>query len=330
VTIDVLRNDTDPDNQLLTVTGATNGTGGSVSINTDGTVTYTASAAFSGTDAFAYFISDGNGGSATGTVTVTVNLPIPPPPPPSEGSAAFYFPEVTDGRVDHDEVLRTLIILSNPTGAPVTGAITLRLVEEATHSAVPGAIPFRCMEVDQATCAVKGATLHSDAQGVLSFGIAPQGQVVLMTDRDATSAVAHGYAEVTSAMPISGVALIALYDDGKIGSQSAVPATGTMRKFAVTDFGSDSKTALAVVNLGTQATTLTLRQFAASGTETGGPATLALAAGEHRVFFLKDVLSGSGSRFGMVIVESSDAQVTAASLKFDDDEFAIVPVIKIE
>jgi 3-phytase len=343
VTIAVLANDTDPDNHRLSITATTNGRGGSVSVNADGTVTYTANAGFSGTDTFNYTISDGNGGSDTGTVTVTVNPPPPPPPhnpPPGAGSTEFYFPQIADGPVEDDEVFRTLIILSNAAGTPATGSITLKLVDAATNNAVSGAISFRCLEDDQATCAREGDTLHSNAQGVLSFRIAANGQVVLMMTRKEFNIV-HGYAKVTSDEPISGMALVALYeaeyeDDGSVDleeveSQAAVKATGKMRKFAVTDFRSDSRTALAVTNLGTEATTLTLRRFTASGAETGRPAAFTLAQGEHRAFFLDDVLStSSGSLFGMVIIESSNAQVTAVALKFDDDHFNIAPVIEIE
>jgi hypothetical protein len=340
VTIAVLANDTDPDNHPLGITAITNGQGGSAGVNVDGTVTYTANATFSGTDTFTYTISDGNGGSATGTVTVIVNSVPPPDDPPTEpGSAELYFPQIVDGEADDEETFRTLIVLSNPSGTPATGTITLKLVDAATNHAVSGAIPFRCLEGDRATCAIERDTLYSDARGALSFRIPANGHVVLMTAREESSIV-QGYAKVTSDTPIGGMALLALYEedhesDGSVDLtvhfQAAEQATGKMRKFAVSDFRGDSKTALAVVNLGTEATTLTLRQFAASGTEASGPVALALAAGEHRAFFLTDVLSASsGALVGMVVVESSNAHVTAVALKFDDDEFTIAPVIKIE
>jgi len=76
VTIDVLANDTDPDNDPLDVIAVTQGSDGSeVVINPDDTVTYTPAAGFLGTDTFTYTISDGNGGEDTATVTVTVRDP---------------------------------------------------------------------------------------------------------------------------------------------------------------------------------------------------------------------------------------------------------------
>src|SRR5262249_57223009 len=79
VSIAVLANDTDPDGDALTVTGVTQGANGAVTINPNGTVTYTPAPHFFGTDSFTYDNSDGEGGTATGTVTVTINHVNHPP-----------------------------------------------------------------------------------------------------------------------------------------------------------------------------------------------------------------------------------------------------------
>ncbi|MCH7498117.1 MAG: tandem-95 repeat protein, partial [Candidatus Marinimicrobia bacterium] len=52
VTIDVLANDSDVDGDALSVSGATQGSNGSVAVNDDGTVTYTPEENFNGSDAF--------------------------------------------------------------------------------------------------------------------------------------------------------------------------------------------------------------------------------------------------------------------------------------
>jgi VCBS repeat-containing protein len=72
VTIDVLANDSDPDGDPLTVTEAT-AENGTVTINPDGTITYTPDPDFNGTDTITYIADDGNGGTTPGTVTVTIN-----------------------------------------------------------------------------------------------------------------------------------------------------------------------------------------------------------------------------------------------------------------
>jgi len=66
----VLGNDSDPDQNPLTVTSFTNGTKGTVS-NSGGTLTYY-SANGTGMDSFTYTISDGAGGTATATVHVSI------------------------------------------------------------------------------------------------------------------------------------------------------------------------------------------------------------------------------------------------------------------
>ena len=59
VTIGVLINDWDPDGDALTVTSVSNGVKGTVTINADGTVTYTPGRKFKGSDNFTYVVSDG-------------------------------------------------------------------------------------------------------------------------------------------------------------------------------------------------------------------------------------------------------------------------------
>ncbi|KMK66561.1 Ig-like domain-containing protein [Puniceibacterium sp. IMCC21224] len=79
VIISVLENDTDPDDDPLTVTDVSDPDNGTVVINDDGTVTYTPDDGFVGDDTISYTIDDGNGGTDTGTITVTVGTAPPPP-----------------------------------------------------------------------------------------------------------------------------------------------------------------------------------------------------------------------------------------------------------
>ena len=68
VVIDVLANDSDIDSDKSPVVSVTNGENGTVSINPDGTVTYTPDPDYNGTDTFTYTNAEGN----TETVTVFV------------------------------------------------------------------------------------------------------------------------------------------------------------------------------------------------------------------------------------------------------------------
>jgi hypothetical protein len=70
--IDVLANDSDPDNDALTITAVGAPAHGVATIS-GGVVSYAPAADYSGADSFTYTISDGNGGTATATVNVTVN-----------------------------------------------------------------------------------------------------------------------------------------------------------------------------------------------------------------------------------------------------------------
>lgn len=73
VTVAVRTNDTDPENDSLTVTGVTQGVHGSVVIDAvTGNPIYTPNAGFSGSDSFTYTVSDSGGATSTATVNVTV------------------------------------------------------------------------------------------------------------------------------------------------------------------------------------------------------------------------------------------------------------------
>jgi len=72
IRIDVLANDTDMDDDSLKISTVTQGKNGSVSINSDNTLSYTPKADFCGSDAFTYTVSDGKGETDTAAVNVKV------------------------------------------------------------------------------------------------------------------------------------------------------------------------------------------------------------------------------------------------------------------
>ncbi|MBE7380670.1 MAG: FG-GAP repeat protein [Leptolyngbya sp. SIO1E4] len=79
-TIDVLGNDTDVDNDSLSIDGVVQPTHGSVRLNEDNTLTYTPNSGFTGTDSFTYTVTDGNEGTDTATVLIEVLAVIEPAP----------------------------------------------------------------------------------------------------------------------------------------------------------------------------------------------------------------------------------------------------------
>jgi large repetitive protein len=102
-TISVLTNDTDMDGDALTVTTTTSPSHGNAVVNADGTITYTPTANFHGSDTFDYTISDGNGGTGIATVTITVvsvnNTPL----------------AANDVATTNEDVPMTITVLSNDT-----------------------------------------------------------------------------------------------------------------------------------------------------------------------------------------------------------------------
>lgn len=80
VRIGVLRNDSDPDGDVLSVTSVSMPAHGTAAINDDGSVTYVPAAGFEGSDGFTYVVSDGRGGTATARVSVLVGAGANRPP----------------------------------------------------------------------------------------------------------------------------------------------------------------------------------------------------------------------------------------------------------
>ncbi len=73
VTVNVLLNDSDPNNDPLTITTVGTAAHGTAVKASSTNIQYTPTTGYSGADSFTYTISDGNGGSDTGTVFVIVD-----------------------------------------------------------------------------------------------------------------------------------------------------------------------------------------------------------------------------------------------------------------
>jgi len=70
--LDVLASASDIDGDILSISGFTQGTHGSITKNAENKLVYKPVANYNGTDKFNYTISDGNGGTVTQTVTLTI------------------------------------------------------------------------------------------------------------------------------------------------------------------------------------------------------------------------------------------------------------------
>ncbi|MGE0394948.1 MAG: Ig-like domain-containing protein, partial [Vicinamibacterales bacterium] len=135
--IAVLANDADPEGDALTVTAVTQPEHGAASIGTEGVVTYTPAAGYSGADAFTYTISDGHGGVATGDVTVTVTQASNEPPicTAATPSVLSIWPP------NHQFVPVTILGVTDPNGDPVTVTITSIFQDEPTNTFGDGNTP---------------------------------------------------------------------------------------------------------------------------------------------------------------------------------------------
>ena len=128
----VLDGDTDADGDTLTAAIATDPSNGSITLNADGSFTYTPNAGFSGDDSFTYTVNDGNGGTDTATVTVTVGDAPPPPNTAPEADDDSYTTDfntaltvdaangVLNGDTDADGNALTAAIATGPGNGSIT------------------------------------------------------------------------------------------------------------------------------------------------------------------------------------------------------------------
>jgi len=109
VVIPLLGNLTAPPGGTLSITGVTQGRFGRVTINPDGTLTYTPLKTYKDLDSFTYTVSDGLGGAATGTVIIgngfvtaegSYSGPVTNDTPASGNSGAIAITVGAGGRFD--------------------------------------------------------------------------------------------------------------------------------------------------------------------------------------------------------------------------------------
>ncbi|MBN2605871.1 MAG: Ig-like domain-containing protein, partial [Thiotrichales bacterium] len=89
-TSSLLANDTDADQDSLSVTSVSNAAHGQVTLGNDGTVTFTPESGYVGVATFDYTISDGHGGTDTATVSVNV-LPVDSKPVATDETQTIDF-----------------------------------------------------------------------------------------------------------------------------------------------------------------------------------------------------------------------------------------------
>jgi MYXO-CTERM domain-containing protein len=125
ITVIVLGNDSDVEGDTLTVTIAGMPTNGVATVEASGSITYSPSTDFNGSDSFTYEVSDGNGGTATATVTITVNaindapVAVDDSATTDEDTAATIAVLTNDSDIDGDTLTVTV------TAVPANGVATV-------------------------------------------------------------------------------------------------------------------------------------------------------------------------------------------------------------
>ena len=119
IIIDVLANDTDANGDDLTVSIESAPTNGTVVVNADQTVTYTANENYNGADSFTYTIDDGHGRTDTASVNITVAAVNDNPVAQNDSASTQYNQAVTltaaqllqnDSDVENDAVEITSVL----------------------------------------------------------------------------------------------------------------------------------------------------------------------------------------------------------------------------
>ncbi|PRX49648.1 Ig-like domain-containing protein [Salegentibacter salegens] len=125
----VLENDTDDEDDVLTVQIVTPPANGTVSLDPDGSFTYEPDAGYFGTDTFTYIANDGEEDSSPATVTITVNEVVPPNTAPQAVNDQY--------EIDQDETLTRAApgVLSNDTDAE-GDALTAEIVDQPENGTV--------------------------------------------------------------------------------------------------------------------------------------------------------------------------------------------------
>ncbi len=141
VTGNVLTNDSDPnpnDDLTVNVTPVLGPVSGNVALNPDGSYTYTPNTGFTGTDTFAYEVSDEGGNTTTATVTIEVRDTTPNNSPvANDDSGSTFTDQPVSGSLtsnDSDPDGDPLTINTIPVAGPVNGVVVINPDGTYTYS----------------------------------------------------------------------------------------------------------------------------------------------------------------------------------------------------
>jgi putative nucleotidyltransferase with HDIG domain len=190
VSLTPLANDSDPDGDQLTV-GAALAEAGSVVVNPNGTVTYTAPAGFRGADVVSYSACDPSGSCSAGTMNINVTAPDPVDPPESS---------------------TTTVVPSPVNQPPVAPGTSLTVAEDQTVSWLPDVAD---PDGDDLSCLVVSGPASGLATIALDCANGTYAPAPDFTGLDEfTIVVSDGATAVTAAVAVSVTAV----EDGPVAS----------------------------------------------------------------------------------------------------------------
>ncbi|WP_265947901.1 retention module-containing protein [Dechloromonas sp. A34] len=238
----------DADGDLLTYAKGSDPANGTVSVNADGTWTYTPGPNYNGSDSFTVSIADGHGGSATSTVFVGVTPVNDGPTPADPGNPAFdpatgnynvTTPEDTpvSGQVvgtDADGDALTYAKSSDPTNGTVT------VNADGTWTYTPGA---NYNGSDSFTVSIADGHGGSTTSTVF-IGVTPVDDASLLAldsqtvaeDTVATGNVLANDGDVDNALSVAGFTLAGVAGNFSAGQTASIAGIGTLTIAANGDY----------------------------------------------------------------------------------------------
>jgi Ca2+-binding RTX toxin-like protein len=135
---------------------------GSVTMNPDGTYTYTPDADFNGTDSFAYTVNDGNGGTDTAVVNITINPVDDAPVAQDESATATEDGAVVNGQLDADDIDNNNANITYALNAAAPAGLTVN--GDGTYSFDPTVPAYQSLAAGQTQVVVAGYTATSNGK----------------------------------------------------------------------------------------------------------------------------------------------------------------------
>ena len=136
LTGNVLQNDTEPENQTMSTTINSNVSNGTLSLNSNGTFTYTPTLNYYGSDAFTYEVCDNASPAlcATESVSITVNSVNDPPVTISDNYSGLEDSQITGNVLTNDTDVDGNTLTATVFSLPANGSVTIQANGNFTYT----------------------------------------------------------------------------------------------------------------------------------------------------------------------------------------------------